>query len=53
MPNCPEPQTEIPDSPKRPRTPGSMAGKIHIAPDFETLPDDMAEASGVIEPRSC
>jgi antitoxin (DNA-binding transcriptional repressor) of toxin-antitoxin stability system len=38
--------------PVRPRTPGSMAGEIWIAPDFATLPDDMAEASGMKEPRS-
>ena len=38
--------------PARPRKPGSMAGKIRIAPDFDTLPDDMAEAFGMKEPRS-
>ena len=38
--------------PVRPRTPGSMAGEIWIAPDFATLPDDMAEACGMKEPRS-
>ena len=38
--------------PTRPRTPGSMAGEIWIAPDFKTLPDDMAEAFGMKEPRS-
>ena len=37
--------------PARPRVPGSMAGDIWIAPDFYTLPDDMAEAFGMIEPR--
>jgi prevent-host-death family protein len=31
----------------KPRTPGSMAGEIWIAPDFDTLPDDMAEAFGM------
>ena len=36
----------------RPRTPGSMAGQIWIAPDFDTIPDDMAEAFGIKEPRS-
>jgi len=36
----------------RPRTPGSMAGEIWIAPDFDTMPDDMAEAFGIKEPRS-
>ena len=30
-----------------PRTPGSMAGKIWIAEDFDTLPDDMADAFGM------
>lgn len=34
-----------------PRTPGSMAGEIWIAPDFDTLPDDMAEAFGIREPQ--
>jgi antitoxin (DNA-binding transcriptional repressor) of toxin-antitoxin stability system len=38
--------------PSRPRTPGSMAGEIWIAPDFDTLPDDIAEAFGIKEPRS-
>jgi antitoxin (DNA-binding transcriptional repressor) of toxin-antitoxin stability system len=37
--------------PSRPRTPGSMAGEIWIAPDFEILPDDIAEAFEVKEPR--
>jgi prevent-host-death family protein len=36
----------------RPRTPGSMAGEIWIAPDFDSLPDDMAEALGMKDPRS-
>jgi prevent-host-death family protein len=35
----------------RPRTPGSMAGQIWIAPDFDALPDDMADAFGMREPR--
>jgi len=38
--------------PSRPRTPGSMAGEIWIAPDFDTLPDDMAKVLGTKEPRS-
>jgi prevent-host-death family protein len=25
---------------------GTFAGQIHIAPDFDTLPDDVAEAFG-------
>jgi prevent-host-death family protein len=33
-----------------PRTPGSMRGEIWIAPDFDRLPDDMAEAFGLPEP---
>jgi prevent-host-death family protein len=36
----------------RPRTPGAMAGEIWTAPDFEILPDDIAEAFGIQEPRS-
>ena len=28
-----------------------MAGEIWIAPDFDTLPADMAEAFGTREPR--
>ena len=35
----------------RPRVPGSMAGKIRIADDFDTLPDDMAEAFGLLGKR--
>lgn len=38
--------------PSRPRTPGSMAGKIWIAPDFDSLPEDMTEAFGMTEPRT-
>lgn len=37
--------------PSRPRQPGSMAGEIWIAPDFDSLPDDMAESFGMREPR--
>jgi prevent-host-death family protein len=37
--------------PAQPRTPGSMKGEIYIAPDFDTLPDDMAEAFGMKEPQ--
>ncbi|MBL8220653.1 MAG: type II toxin-antitoxin system prevent-host-death family antitoxin [Bryobacterales bacterium] len=36
--------------PASPRIPGSMAGEIWIAPDFDALPDDMAEAFGMQEP---
>ena len=32
------------------RVPGSMEGEIWIAPDFDELPDDMAEAFGMPEP---
>ena len=32
------------------RVPGSMQGEIRIAPDFDQLPDDMAEAFGMLEP---
>jgi prevent-host-death family protein len=35
----------------RPRTPGAMRGEIWIAPDFDQLPDDMAEAFGIPEPE--
>ena len=38
--------------PTRPRTPGSMAGEIWIAPDFDILPDDMQEGFGMKETRS-
>jgi antitoxin (DNA-binding transcriptional repressor) of toxin-antitoxin stability system len=34
-----------------PRTPGSMSGEIWIAPDFDTLPADIAEAFGAEKPR--
>jgi len=37
--------------PARPRTPGAMAGEIWIAPDFDTLPDEIEEAFGMKEPR--
>lgn len=36
----------------QPRTSGSMAGEIWIAPDFDSLPEDMAEALGTREPES-
>jgi prevent-host-death family protein len=38
--------------PAGPRKPGSMSGKIWISPDFDTLPDDIAEAFGMKEPRT-
>jgi prevent-host-death family protein len=31
------------------RVPGSMEGETRIAPDFDQLPDDMAEAFGMLE----
>lgn len=34
--------------PAQPRKPGSMEGKIWISPDFDSLPDDMAEAFGML-----
>lgn len=35
-----------------PRKPGSMAGEIWIAPDFDKLPEDIEEAFGMKEPQS-
>ena len=40
---------EIESEPPHPRTSGSMAGEIWIAPDFDELPDDVAEAFGIAE----
>lgn len=37
--------------PKGPRKPGSMTGEIWMAPDFDTLPDDIAAAFGMSERR--
>jgi prevent-host-death family protein len=34
------------------RKPGAMKGEIWIAPDFDTLPDDMAEAFGMRAPKA-
>ncbi len=31
---------------EQPREPGGLRGKIQIAPDFDELPDDLAEALG-------
>ena len=39
------------NGPKRPRAPGSMAGEIWIAPDFDELPEDLAETLGMREPE--
>jgi prevent-host-death family protein len=33
-----------------PRVPGSMAGEIWIAPDLDSLPEDIGEAFGMTEP---
>lgn len=35
--------------PAGPRKPGALAGKIRIAPDFDSLPEDIAEAFGLRE----
>jgi len=35
------------DPERRPRRPGRLRGKIRIAPDFDELPADIAEAFGV------
>jgi prevent-host-death family protein len=35
----------------RPREPGALAGKIWIADDFDTLPDDIADAFGMRDPK--
>jgi prevent-host-death family protein len=37
--------------PSAPRTPGAMAGQIWIAPDFDELPEDVADSFGMREPR--
>ena len=31
---------------EQPRKPGALKGKIRIAPDFDELPEDLAEALG-------
>jgi antitoxin (DNA-binding transcriptional repressor) of toxin-antitoxin stability system len=36
--------------PAGPRKPGSMAGRIHIASDFDELPADIAAAFRALEP---
>jgi antitoxin (DNA-binding transcriptional repressor) of toxin-antitoxin stability system len=33
------------------RVPGALEGRIRIAPDFVVLPDEIAEAFGMTEPR--
>ena len=37
--------------PAGPRKPGAMAGELWIAPDFDTLPQDIADAFGMTEPH--
>lgn len=37
--------------PAAPRKPGAMAGQIWIGPDFDLLPQDMAEEFGMQEPQ--
>ena len=34
---------------EKPRKPGALKGKITIADDFDELPEDIAEAFGIIE----
>ena len=36
--------------PAQPRRPGAMKGEIWIAPDFDDLPDDMADSFGMRGP---
>ncbi|MEZ5402748.1 MAG: type II toxin-antitoxin system prevent-host-death family antitoxin [Bryobacteraceae bacterium] len=36
--------------PAHPRKPGALKNRIRIAPDFDTLPPDIAEAFGAAEP---
>lgn len=33
------------------RSPGALAGRIHIAEDFDELPPDLAAAFGMLEDR--
>ena len=37
------------DPSDKPRKPGALKGKIKITEDFDELPDDIAEALGMIE----
>ncbi len=34
---------------EKPRSPGALKGKIKIADDFDKLPEDIAEAFGMID----
>jgi prevent-host-death family protein len=38
------------ERPRERRRPGALKGRIRIAPDFDELPDDLAEAFGMREP---
>lgn len=35
------------DSDRRPRVPGRLKGKVHIASDFDSLPADLADSFGI------
>lgn len=35
------------ERPREPRRPGALRGKIRIGEDFDSLPDDIAEALGM------
>lgn len=35
----------------QPRKPGALAGRISIAPDFDTLPPEESEAFGMVDER--
>lgn len=35
------------EPPREPRRPGALRGQIHIADDFDELPDDIAECFGM------
>ena len=37
------------DNNRQPRQPGALKGKIKIANDFDALPDDIAEAFGMVD----
>ena len=40
-------------APQKRRTPGRMAGQIHMAPDFDETPDSVIEAmEAAIEPQA-
>ena len=36
----------------RQRKPGALAGRIWIAPDFDSLPDDIADAFGMLDQQN-